>query len=258
MSTLPRRCAVILAAGQGKRMNSDLAKVLHPFAGRPMIDWVLDAARQAGCQQCNVVIGHAREQVQKHLGASVTYAVQDRQLGTGHAASCGIQPLPADWSDDSVVLVLCGDTPLLNGRRLKELCDRLLSEQASAVVMSFQVTGQHAYGRIVRDPKSGAPVKIVEDRDCTPEQKAIREVNSGVYAFKLGDLKIALRSLKNDNSQGEYYLTDCIGALASAGRKVVGVVNPDETEVAGVNSPQELQKLESIYYARKPAPEARA
>ncbi|HTL53495.1 MAG TPA: NTP transferase domain-containing protein [Planctomycetota bacterium] len=258
MSTLPRRCAVILAAGQGKRMNSDLAKVLHPFAGRPMIDWVLDAARTAGCQQLNVVIGHAREQVQQHLGAAVTYAVQDRQLGTGHAAQCGIAPLPADWSDDSVVLVLCGDTPLLNGRRLNELCDSLLKEKAAAVVMTFKVSGQHAYGRIVRDPKTGGLVKIVEDRDCTPEQTAINEVNSGVYAFKLGDLKTALRSLKNDNSQGEYYLTDSIGALARAGKKVVAVVNPDESEVAGVNSPQELQKLEAVYHSRPKAQENRA
>lgn len=255
MSTHARRCAVILAAGQGKRMKSDLAKVLHPFVGRPMIDWVIDAAREAGCHQLNVVIGHAREQVMAHLGQTVTFAVQDRQLGTGHAANCGIAPLPADWADDSLVLVLCGDTPLLNGERLAALCDTLAAEQAAAVVMTFNVTGQHAYGRIVRDGKTGALVRIVEDRDCTPEQKAIREVNSGVYAFRLGDLKSALGSLTNDNSQGEYYLTDCIGVLAKAGRKVVGVVNPNESEVAGVNSPQELQNLEAVYRSRRPSSE---
>ncbi|MGH7145852.1 MAG: NTP transferase domain-containing protein [Planctomycetota bacterium] len=251
MNQPQRRVAVILAAGQGKRMKSDLAKVLHPFAGRPMIDWVVDAARVAGCERLHVVVGHGRAAVQAHLGKAVTYAVQERQLGTGDAARCGLAPLPADWPDEAVVLVLCGDTPLLNGRRLAALCDALAAGNAAAAVMTFRVDGPHAYGRVVRDPATGSVVRIVEDRDCTPEQKAIAEVNSGVYAFRLGALKSALGSLKNDNSQGEYYLTDCIGALTGAGRGVVGVVNPDASEVSGVNSPEELARLERVFRTRQ-------
>ncbi len=235
---------IILAAGQGTRMRSALPKVLHPIAGRPMLERVLDAAATLSPARMHVVIGHGAEQVRSRLAhRDVAWALQGEQLGTGHAVMQAMPEVP----DDAEVLILYGDVPLIRPATCQALVERL--QQADLALLTVELANPHGYGRILRDP-SGRVTGISEDKDCTPEQRAIREGNTGLMAVRARQLRQWLGGLSRDNAQGEYYLTDVVGMAAVSGG-VEAVIALDEDEVAGVNNRAQLAHLERVYQARQ-------
>lgn len=232
--------AIILAAGQGKRMNSDLPKVLHPLKGKPLVNWVIESARAAGADKIVAVVGYGREQVERALPLDVVPAVQDKQLGTGHAARSAEFALKGYAGP---IAVLSGDVPLLRAQSIAELAERRSKDGAAVALLTAMVKGEHAYGRIVRDV-SGAVKRIVEHKDATPEERKIGEINTGTYVFGPGELFPALAWLTNKNAQGEYYLTDTIEFFVRSGKRVSAVVAPRADECLGVNTPEELAAAE--------------
>ncbi|MBI3832015.1 MAG: NTP transferase domain-containing protein [Planctomycetes bacterium] len=232
--------AIILAAGQGKRMKSDLPKVLHTLKGKPLVNWVIESARAAGADKIVAVVGYGREQVERALPLDVEPAVQDKQLGTGHAASCAEIALKGYTGP---IAVLSGDVPLLRAQSIAELAARRIQDGAAVALLTARVQGAHAYGRIVRDT-AGAVTRIVEHKDATPEERKIAEINTGTYVFGPGELFPALAGLTNRNAQGEYYLTDTIAFLVRQGKQVSAVVAPRADECLGVNTPEELAAAE--------------
>ena len=231
---------VILAAGTGKRMRSALPKVLHPLAGRPLLSHVIDTARSLEPTRLVVVIGHGAEAVRTAVGApDLQFAVQEQQLGTGHAVQ---QALPL--LDPSVpTLVLYGDVPLTRASTLKRLTDATGSGYGILTVTLEDSTG---YGRMVRNAQ-GKVERIVEHKDATPEQHEIREINTGIVSMPTARLADWLASLKNDNVQGEFYLTDVVELAIEAGYEVVTTQPDEEWETLGVNSKQQLAELERIH-----------
>ena len=232
---------VILAAGTGKRMRSALPKVLHPLAGRPLLAHVIDTARALNPVRLVVVVGHGADAVRAAVAApDVQFAMQAQQLGTGHAVQ---QALPL--LDPSVpTLVLYGDVPLTRAGTLKQLTDAV--GQHGYGVLTVTLDDPSGYGRIVRDAR-GKVLRIVEQKDATPEQQAIAEINTGIIAAPTGQLAGWLASLKNDNSQGEFYLTDVVELAIEAGIEIVTTQPDDEWETLGVNSKQQLAELERVY-----------
>jgi len=232
---------VILAAGQGKRMRSDLAKVLHRFAGRSLLSHVIDTARLLAPGKLCIVIGHGAEEVRERIADdSIEWAVQERQLGTGHAV---MQALP-HLAGDATILVLYGDVPLIASGTLRSLVDAVSSGHLA--LLTQEVDDPKGYGRIVRDA-GGRVVRITEEKDATAEVRAIREVNTGILAAPRAKLQAWLGRLGNDNAQGEYYLTDIV-ALAVADGVPVEVRHPAAAyECLGVNSKVELAALERRY-----------
>ncbi len=238
---------VILAAGKGTRMKSALPKVLHQVGGKPMVQKVLDAAVQAGAKRNIVVVGFGGETVQEALGDAAEFVVQHEQLGTGHAVMQAKEKL-ADFS--GTVMVLCGDTPLLTPELLKRLHQEHLAKNAAATVLTFIPEDAAAYGRVIRN-ESGQVVKIVERKDASPAEIAVREVNSAIYCFENKALFEALEHIGCENAQGEYYLTDVIGILADRGDFVWAVVAEDHRETMGINSRRQLAEAERIIRDRK-------
>ncbi len=236
--------ALVLAAGKGTRMRSDLAKVLHQAAGRPLVRWVLDAAAAAGCDDVVVVVGHQAEAVEAVLPSGVRTALQAEQRGTGHATQIGLAVLDPAPRDE--ILVLPGDMPLIGPATLRTLCATHRRLGVAATVLSV-MDGPRDYGRVVRD--DGAVVAIVEARDATPEQAAIREVNTSVYVFDAVPLTDALATLRPDNDQGELYLTDVIGVLSRQGLPLAAVPASPE-EALGVNSLDELAVVDAALRRR--------
>jgi bifunctional UDP-N-acetylglucosamine pyrophosphorylase/glucosamine-1-phosphate N-acetyltransferase len=235
---------IILAAGQGTRMRSSLPKVLHPIAGRPMLEHVLDAAAVLKPEQVHVVIGHGAEQVQSRLAhRAVRWALQAQQLGTGHAVMQAMPAIP----DAAEVLILYGDVPLIRPTTCRALVEALA--HVDLALLSVELADPHGYGRILREDE-GRVVGIREEKDCTPAQRAIREVNTGLMAVRAGALRAWLANLSRDNAQGEYYLTDVVGMAAQQGG-VAAVVAGDTDEVAGVNNRAQLAHLERVYQARQ-------
>jgi bifunctional UDP-N-acetylglucosamine pyrophosphorylase/glucosamine-1-phosphate N-acetyltransferase len=232
---------VILAAGQGSRMKSSLPKVLHRIAGKPMLHHVMDTARQLGAERIHGVIGHGADQVKALTQADdVQWAMQEQQLGTGHAVAQALPNLP----DGAHVLILYGDVPLTQPETLAELVSRV-SEHAIGL-LTVRLDNPDGYGRILRD-KQGKVTAIVEQKDATQEQKTINEVNTGILAVSASHLKAWLPQLSNANAQGEYYLTDLI-AMASEAGVSIEVAQPDtEFEVQGVNNRIQLADLERWY-----------
>jgi bifunctional UDP-N-acetylglucosamine pyrophosphorylase/glucosamine-1-phosphate N-acetyltransferase len=232
---------VILAAGQGSRMKSSLPKVLHRIAGKPMLHHVMDTARKLGAERIHGVIGHGADQVKAITQADdVQWAIQEEQLGTGHAVSQALPNLP----DEARVLILYGDVPLTQPETLEELVSRV-SEQTIGL-LTVTLDNPDGYGRILRD-KQGKVTAIVEQKDATPEQKTINEVNTGILAVSASHLKAWLPQLSNANAQDEYYLTDVI-AMASEAGVGIEVAQPDtEFEVQGVNNRIQLAGLERWY-----------
>lgn len=230
--------ALILAAGKGTRMKSDRIKVLHEVAGRPMVCWPLAAAREAGAEQLVVVVGHQAEQVRERLNdeAGLGIALQAEQLGTGHAVACG---LPALAGGSTSVLILCGDTPLLTGATLQRLATAHHGSKAAVTVLTARLADPFGYGRIVRD-SAGRVQRIVEQKDATPEETAISEVNSGIYCMELDFLQAHIGSLGSDNAQNEYYLTDLVAIAVAEQRGCVAVVADDAQEIMGVNDRVQL------------------
>ncbi len=229
---------VILAAGQGKRMKSDLPKVLQPLAGRPLLSHVLDTAKSLGADAIHVVYGHGGDRVREQLKHEpVNWVLQAEQLGTGHAVAQAMPAIP----DDHKVLILYGDVPLIRKDSLQKLLDG--SSEKSLGLLTVILADPTGYGRIVRD-NAGNVVRIVEQKDANTKERAINEGNSGLMAMPAGLLRKWLAALKNDNSQGEYYLTDVIVMAVRDGLKIAAVVAPSETEVLGVNDKVQLAQLE--------------
>ncbi|MCZ6455657.1 MAG: bifunctional UDP-N-acetylglucosamine diphosphorylase/glucosamine-1-phosphate N-acetyltransferase GlmU [Actinobacteria bacterium] len=236
---------IVLAAGQGKRMMSDLPKVAHLLAGRTLIGWVLEAVRPLQPASTIVVIGHGADRVRSVLPQDVVVAVQEEQLGTGHATQVGLDAIPSLDLGDTVV-VLYGDMPLLTRGLLADLTD--LSSSAAARMVTADVNDPSGYGRVVRDAE-GQVAGIVEDGDCTAEQRLIAEVNAGVYAFRAGALAESLHRVSNDNVQGEYYLTDVVGILVGKGDRLEAVKTSAQ-EVMGINSQDQLSEARKALQQR--------
>ena len=198
--------AVILAAGKGTRMRSKYPKVLHKVGGKPMLQHVIDAASVAGCDEKVIIVGHEAELVEEMVGNQGKIALQAEQLGTGHAV---MQTAEALKGFTSTALILCGDTPLLEGEELKKFCEAHQASGAAATVLTAIMDDPFGYGRIVRDAKGNVQA-IVEQKDATEEQKAIKEINTGIYCMECPLMFDVLATLTNDNAQGEYYLTDVL------------------------------------------------
>ena len=234
---------VILAAGQGKRMHSHLPKVLHPIAGKALAAHVPDTARHLGQSRICLVVGHGGEVVRSALAAAdVACAVQEPQLGTGHAV---MQALPL-LDGEGMTLVLYGDVPLIQAATLQRLVQ---AAGDGLAVLTVDLENPKGYGRIIRD-SAGRVQRIVEEKDATPAERLVRETNTGILALPTARLKDWLSRLSNDNAQGEYYLTDVV-ALAVADGVPVHTAQPEgEWEVAGVNSKVQLAELERVYQLR--------
>jgi bifunctional UDP-N-acetylglucosamine pyrophosphorylase/glucosamine-1-phosphate N-acetyltransferase len=232
---------VILAAGTGKRMQSTLPKVLHPLAGRPLLAHVIDTARALEPTCLVVVIGHGAEAVREAVAApDVQFAVQEQQLGTGHAVQ---QALPL-LDPSAPTLVLYGDVPLTRASTLQALID--CAGRGGYGVLTVTLDDPSGYGRIVRD-RHGKVARIVEQKDATPEQLEIGEINTGIIVAPTERLGTWLAALKNDNAQGEFYLTDAVEMAIEAGLEIVTTQPDDEWETLGVNSQQQLAELERIH-----------
>ncbi len=238
--------AVILAAGKGTRMKSKLPKVLHKVGGHPMLEHVMDAAEAAGCRDNVVVIGHGAELVRELVGDRARIALQAEQLGTGHAVLQAADTLK-DFS--GTVMILCGDTPLLEADELEKFYAEHVKSGAAATVMSALMDDPFGYGRILRDA-NGDVAGIVEQKDASEEQKQIKEINTGNYCVEAPLLFEVLRTLGNDNAQGEYYLTDVLAKLRAMGKKVGGVITADSEMIMGVNSRRQLAEAESVMRRR--------
>ena len=238
--------AVILAAGKGTRMKSKLPKVLHKVGGHPMLEHVMDAAEAAGCRDNVVVIGHGAELVRELVGSRARIALQAEQLGTGHAVLQAADTLK-DFT--GTVMILCGDTPLLEAEELKKFYAEHVKSGAAATVMSAMMEDPFGYGRILRDA-NGDVAGIVEQKDASEEQKLIKEINTGNYCVEAPLLFEVLRTLGNNNAQGEYYLTDVLAKLRAMGKKVGGVVTADSEMIMGVNSRRQLAEAESVMRRR--------
>ncbi|NGO78315.1 bifunctional UDP-N-acetylglucosamine diphosphorylase/glucosamine-1-phosphate N-acetyltransferase GlmU [Streptomyces sp. YC504] len=247
MSANSPAAVVVLAAGEGTRMKSRTPKVLHEICGRTLVGHVVTAARELSPQELVVVVGHGREQVAAHLAEidpAARTAVQEQQNGTGHAVRMGLEPLGG--AVDGTVIVVCGDTPLLTGATLKKLAETHVADGNAVTVLTAEMPDATGYGRIVRDGVSGAVTAIVEHKDASESQRAIREINSGVFAFDGRLLADALGKVRTDNSQGEEYLTDVLGILREAGHRVGASVAGDHREISGINNRVQLSEARRI------------
>ncbi len=235
--------AVILAAGKGTRMNSDLPKVIHKCDGQPMVHYVIKAAQDAGAQDVCVIVGYKAKDVKNAIYDIVDYAEQTEQLGTGHAVKCARDFIGTDGD----TIVLCGDTPLITGKTLEKLIDEHKKSANGVTVLSAIVDEPYGYGRIIRGT-DGDFLKIVEQKDATDEEQAVNEINSGIYIYNSEALYAALDMLDNDNTQGEYYLTDTISIIKKTGLKVSAVSIAPEAldEIRGVNTVEQLSEAEQI------------
>lgn len=238
--------AVILAAGKGTRMKSELPKVLHRAAGRPLVSWVLEALAKAGVDQTAVVVGYRADDVAAVLPPDVVPVEQVDQLGTGHATVVGIEGLSLEPGD--TVIVLPGDMPLITADTVSDLVDTHRAAGAAATVLTVHAPDPHGYGRVIRD-HDGMVAGIVEHRDATPEQLAIDEVNTSVYALEGDGLAELLARIEPHNVQGEYYLTDVVGLLAGDGRRVAAMVT-HPVEGMGVNSHAQLAEVAATLRTR--------
>jgi bifunctional UDP-N-acetylglucosamine pyrophosphorylase/glucosamine-1-phosphate N-acetyltransferase len=235
-------CCIIMAAGLGKRMGRSVPKVLLRLAGRPLVSYAVEAAYAAGARQVVVVVGHGRQEVQDALaGYDVDIAVQEEQRGTAHAV---MQALPALRERMRLVVTMSGDSPLLRAQSLKEMISYHKGAANAATVLTAEVPDPSGYGRILRD-SSGNLMGIVEERDCDDSQRAIREINSSVYCFQLEPLAHSLGLVRDQNAQGEFYLTDVLGILRRGGFRVGAYPAADWREVLGVNRPEELRQVEA-------------
>lgn len=240
--------AIILAAGHGKRMKSEKAKVLHDVCGRPMIHYVVEAARGAGAKTIVVVVGYGADQVRSALNGEpdVLFATQTQQLGTGDAVKAA-HPALGDYQGPAMVLV--GDEPLVRPGPLGDLLARQRDDGAACLLGTAVVPDPTGFGRILRD-SAGRFLRIVEERDCTVEEKAIREVNPSCYVFDLPGLWDALDRLNTSNAQGEYYLTDAPTLLQGMDRKVVALPVLEPDDILGVNTRQHLAQAHAIMQGR--------
>ncbi|MFA4966776.1 MAG: NTP transferase domain-containing protein [Candidatus Margulisiibacteriota bacterium] len=235
--------AVVLAAGKGVRMKSDLPKVFHGLAGKPMIEHVVNTLKKIGVEKMFIVVGHKKELIIDHFrGSDVRFVEQKEQLGTGHAVMQA-EPYLKDFSGR--VLVLAGDVPLLRSKTIQKLIDFHVSHHSSATVLTAELPDAGNYGRIIRN-QDGLILKIVEKKDANPEELKIREINTGTFCFESKALFLALSQVKPENAQKEYYLTDTIEILRRQGLPVFACLADDYKETLGVNTKEELEELEAL------------
>ncbi len=238
---------VVLAAGEGKRMRSSLVKVLHPLAGQVMIRYVLETVRETGADRVVVVVGHQHDQVRDAVdGEDVAWTLQEEPLGTGHAL---LSAAPALEDFDGDVLVCCGDTPLLTSQTLRSVVETHREGEATATVLAAVFEDATGYGRVVTDAGDRVQ-RIVEEADADAQTRSIRRINTGVYCFRWPDAREALERLAPDNVQGERYLTDVMGILASEGTPGRVCDLGDAIEVMGINDRVQLARAEAVLRER--------
>ena len=233
--------AVILAAGKGTRMKSDLPKVVHTVNGKPMVEYVIEAAKGAGADEVCLVVGYKSDIVKENVTSKVEYAMQTQQLGTGHAAKCAKDFIGTEGE----TLILFGDTPLITKETLHKLVEFHRDHQNKVTVLSAKVEDPTGYGRIIR-LEDGSFLKSVEHKDASKEELLVKEVNSGMYVFDSKELSEALDKLTNNNAQGEYYLPDTLTIIKDKGYKVGAYVLEDALEMSGVNDQEQLKEVERI------------
>lgn len=239
--------AIILAAGKGTRMKSDLPKVCHPVGGRPMVCAVVDACKAAGCERIVVVVGYKQELVREALeGFGCEFAVQDEQLGTGHAVLCA-EPL-GNWTGD--VFVLCGDGPLIRSQTLESMIARQRESGAAATLATSVIDDPTGYGRIVRDD-NGNFARIVEQKNATEDELAIREVNPSYYCVDGAGLFDALHRVERNETTGEYYVTDVPSLLKADGKRIEVLDSVAPEDILSINSPEQLAEVDRIFRARQ-------
>ncbi|MBN1278944.1 MAG: NTP transferase domain-containing protein [Chlorobium sp.] len=235
---------VIMAAGKGTRMKSDLPKVLHPANGKPVVEYVLRTAESLSPVKTMLIVGHEAEKViEATRNFSVIPVMQRPQLGTGHAVMQA-EPDLDGFSGD--VLILSGDAPLVRKETLEKLIAVHSRQQAAATVLTAELDDPSGYGRIVRNPDNGEVLRIVEHKDASPRELLVQEINSGVYVFDAEVLFDALKAIRADNAQGEYYLTDVFGICFGRGKKVCACKTDDADEIRGINTPEQLHEAETI------------
>lgn len=241
---------IILAAGLGKRMRSDLPKVLHLLAGRPLVHYVIDTAKSVGSRRTILVVGHKRELViESTARKGVEWVIQAKQLGTGDAVKACL-PTLGDYAGD--VLILSGDVPLLSARSIHLALALHRARAAAVTVFTFKPPDTRGYGRILRGD-DGMIERIIEEKDIADDaERGITEVNAGIYLFNMDDLRRSVQMLSNENAAGEYYLTDTIALLRSWTRPAAAYLVADPLEVAGVNDADQLAELEAEYLRRSP------
>ncbi len=241
-------CAVVLAAGKGKRMKSNIPKVLHKIRGRPLVDYLVSTLRNLKIPRIILVVGYKKKMIfdffkQKQL----EFVDQKELLGTGHAV-LQTKDILEDFGGE--ILVLCGDVPFLNGKTIKILIQTHRETKAKATILTALLDQPRGYGRIVRR-KNGFVKKIVEEKDASEKEKKLKEINTGSFCFNSKSLFPALEKIKNDNQQGEYYLTDAIEILRTQNHKISAVVTKDPKEIMGVNSIKQLKLLEKFLANKK-------
>ena len=240
------KCAIILAAGQGTRIKSNIPKVLHKVCGKEMVNHVIDNMREAGIDDVNVIIGKGSELVKESTkDRNVSYSLQEEQLGTGHAVKCAKEFLQGK---DGVVAVFTGDAPLTRVETIEKLIKEHIEKGNKATLLSAYVDDPTGYGRIIRDDNKEV-LKIVEHKDCNEEELKVNEMNAGMYCFDIKSLLSSLEELNNNNVQGEYYLTDVIGILKDKKEKV-GALVTDYEDTLGVNSRAQLAEVEKVLRKR--------
>ena len=240
---------IILAAGKGKRMKSDLAKVLHPLCGFPMLTYPVATARASGAEKIIVVIGHQAGQIRERFGdQGLIFVEQQEQMGTGHAV---LQAAEAFREYNGTIVILCGDVPLIRPETVRSLIDRHRTEGATVTVLTTIPKDPAGYGRVVK-ADGGSLAKIVEEKDATPEEKKIREINTGIYCVESRFLFPAVAGLGNRNAQREYYLTDIVEIAYNNGLRASSSIAPDPVEVMGINTPGELEMAGCRMAARNP------
>ncbi|MBY0114175.1 MAG: NTP transferase domain-containing protein [Phycisphaerales bacterium] len=245
--------AIILAAGKGTRMKSDLPKVVHPIGGRPMVCAVVDACLAVGCSRIVVIVGYKQEDVRAALKGydgtyNIEYAVQDQQLGTGHAVQC-CAPAFEKTGFAGDTLVLCGDGPLIRPVTLEKVLKRHRDHKASATLATAVLDDASGYGRIYRGA-DGKFKAIVEQKNCTPEQLAIKEVNPSYYCFNTRDLFSSLKKVTKNPVSGEYYLTDTLSLLLDEKKTVEVIEAVPPEDVLSINTLEDLAKVDAIYRSR--------
>lgn len=242
---------LILAAGKGTRMKSERAKVLHPVFGRPMLDYVVGVAREIGSLKIGVIIGHQADLIREaYRDQGMTFILQKEQLGTGHAV---LQARQAFSSFQGTIIILCGDVPLLRPATVREMMGHHAKTHSVITVLTTRLEDPASYGRIVRG-RDGRLLRIVEARDATASEKEITEINTGIYCAESPFLFEAVARIRNDNAQGEYYLTDICEIANQEGMKVTPFLTVDSEEVMGINTVEDLARAQKVLERRSGRP----
>jgi len=241
MKNQKRFATIILAAGKGTRMKSPLAKVLHPILGNPMLHYPVACAKTAGSEEIVIVVVHQAESIKERMGGEgLLFADQKEQLGTGHAVLIAGEHFR---NFTGTVLILCGDVPLLRPETVQALLERHIQERAVVTVLTTILENPHGYGRIIK-AEGGDILKITEERDATPAEREVHEINTGIYCVESPFLFDAVGRIGNRNAQREYYLTDIIGIAVESAMTVRAFIAEDAHEVMGINTMEDLQRAE--------------